>query len=409
MFATDLAASVDRTLCAERVVCDQAALAELAALSLQARARLDAFDASVAMFAAELAAAGRCEGPEVLLAVGGRRSVREAKAVADRGVVCGLLPELHDALSAGTVSAGHVDAVARVASRLDDDARTELVGHAMSVLQWAQGMAVEAFERKVCRFGRMLARDDGVGEHERMRRQRSVRRWVDRQDGMCHTHITLDPEADARFSAALDAAVAAEQAKPDDEARTFDQLKADAFINLVTGARGGGRRSGEILAIVDHQTMVDGLHARSVCETSDGLPLPPEAVRRMACDAGIIPVVLDGAGVVLDVGRSNRVASAGQRQSLRAMYRTCGHPGCQVRFGDCEMHHVVEWIRAGPTNMANLLPLCSRHHHLVHEGGWHLTLDADRRITLTLPDGTVHFEGSTVDVSPHGTPTEQGP
>ncbi len=121
---------------------------------------------------------------------------------------------------------------------------------------------------------------------------------------MCHTHITLDPEADGRFSAALDAAVAGEQATPDDEARTFDQLKADAFINLVTGARSGGRRGGEVLVIVDHQTMVDGLHANSVCETSDGLPLPPEAVRRMACDAGIVPVVLNGNGVTLDLGRS---------------------------------------------------------------------------------------------------------
>ena len=59
---------------------------------------------------------------------------------------------------------------------------------------------------------------------------------------MCHTQISLDPEADARFSAVFDAAVAAEKARPDD-GRTFDQLKADAFMSLVTADAGAGRTS----------------------------------------------------------------------------------------------------------------------------------------------------------------------
>ena len=52
--------------------------------------------------------------------------------------------------------------------------------------------------------------------------------------------------------------------------------------------------------------------------------------------------------------------------------------------------------------MDNLVPLCSVHHHLVHEGGWTLTLHPDRSIELRRPDGTVHHEGSTVDVAPTG-------
>ena len=59
-----------------------------------------------------------------------------------------------------------------------------------------------------------------------------VRRWMDRE-GMCHTQISLDPETDARLSAAFDSAVAAEKAKPDD-GRSFDQLRADAFMAMVT-------------------------------------------------------------------------------------------------------------------------------------------------------------------------------
>jgi hypothetical protein len=73
-----------------------------------------------------------------------------------------------------------------------------------------------------------------------------------------------------------------------------------------------------------------------------------------------------------------------------------------VGFEHCQIHHVTAWERGGSTNLANLLPLCSRHHHLVHEGGWQLTLQPDRTITLTRPDGTVHHNGSTVTRAPTG-------
>ena len=117
-------------------------------------------------------------------------------------------------------------------------------------------------------------------------------------------------------------------------------------------------------------------------------------------------VAKNGNGVALEHGRARRVATAAQRRALRAMYRTCGHPHCQVGFADCDIHHVVPWQCGGVTDVANLLPLCSKHHHLVHEGGWHLALHPDRTIELRRPDGTVAFEGSAVDVAPTGTTSE---
>jgi hypothetical protein len=41
------------------------------------------------------------------------------------------------------------------------------------------------------------------------------------------------------------------------------------------------------------------------------------------------------------------------------------------------------------TNIDNLVPLCGRHHHLVHEGSWKLHLAADRTLTITRPDGHI--------------------
>ncbi|MET0461225.1 MAG: HNH endonuclease signature motif containing protein, partial [Ilumatobacteraceae bacterium] len=95
-----------------------------------------------------------------------------------------------------------------------------------------------------------------------------------------------------------------------------------------------------------------------------------------------------------------RLATSEQRQALRAMYTTCGHPHCEVRFGACRIHHVDWWDHLGPTDLQNLLPLCDTHHHLVHEGGWRLTLKPDRTITLRRPDGTLAYEGDTTDRIP---------
>jgi hypothetical protein len=106
---------------------------------------------------------------------------------------------------------------------------------------------------------------------------------------------------------------------------------------------------------------------------------------------------LGGDGEVLDIGRAMRLASPAQRQALSAMYTCCGFPGCTVAFQHTEAHHVTDWTRnKGPTDLANLFPLCDRHHHLVHEGQWKLELRPDRTITVTRPDGVIHFEGSSL-------------
>ncbi len=241
---------------------------------------------------------------------------------------------------------------------------------APELVEQAASTSVDAFARKVRDLARRISRDEGLRHHEKLRSQRAVRRWMDRE-GMCHTQISLDPEADARLSAAFDAAVAAEKAKPDN-GRSFDQLHADAFMAMVTSTPvPGARHHAELLMLIDLETARTGLHEASICETYDGQPLPPATVRRLACEANIIPIVLDGDGRVVDVGRAKRLATTDQRRALRAMHRTCAAPDCPVRFGDCDIHHLKEWKEGGATNLDNLIPLCSKHHHLIHEGQWH--------------------------------------
>jgi Domain of unknown function (DUF222)/HNH endonuclease len=365
--------------------------------SLRLRGWLDAIDARIAVRAARLAEEGGAADAATVLAGGGRRARRDAQAAAERGTLCEQMPGVGEALADGTVTAGHVDALANAARQLDDDGKARLAEHEQSLVNAAA--TPEQFDRECQELARNLTGDGGLSRQERMRRDRNVRRWVDKHTGMCKTLLSLDPLTDAQAWTAINAAVAAARsANQQADDRTWDQFQADVVVDLLTGARvAGDERVPEVSVLIDFQTLLDDLHDGSTCETSEGQALPPDTIRRLLCDGDVVPIVLGGDGEVLDVGRQRRLASRAQRRALRAMYRTCAHPSCTVPFDACRIHHVIYWERGGRTDLANMVPLCEQHHHLVHEGGWTLQLFPDRRTTWRTSDGTVSFDGITTD------------
>jgi hypothetical protein len=167
------------------------------------------------------------------------------------------------------------------------------------------------------------------------------------------------------------------------------QLAAEALGWLVAGGHQQARPlEADIIAIVDATTLETGeLHDHSMCETSDGLALPPASIARLLCSGIVTPIIVDSNGNALDAGRTIRHANRRQRRALRAMYRTCAFHGCDVAFDRCEIHHIEHWERLGRTDLANLVPLCSRHHHVVHELGWSIHLEPDRTLVIVQPDG----------------------
>jgi hypothetical protein len=94
--------------------------------------------------------------------------------------------------------------------------------------------------------------------------------------------------------------------------------------------------------------------------------LTATTIRRIACDAGIIPVVLGSRGEPLDVGREKRLVTPGLRLALIARDRGCSYPGCTVPPQWTDAHHVVPWISGGKTSLLNAALLCRRHHTHVH-------------------------------------------
>lgn len=94
------------------------------------------------------------------------------------------------------------------------------------------------------------------------------------------------------------------------------------------------------------------------------------SIRRLACDADVIPLVLGGDGQVLDLGRANRLFPPHLRRALVARDIGCAFPDCTVPASWCEAHHITPWAHGGNTSIDNGVLLCAHHHHAIHQGQW---------------------------------------
>ena len=133
-------------------------------------------------------------------------------------------------------------------------------------------------------------------------------------------------------------------------------------------------------------------------EWSIPVEIPPRVLAELAGDADVVGVVVRDGVIVhapgrLDLGRTTRLANRAQRRALRALHRTCAIPGCTVTYDRCALHHVTWWRHGGSTDLANLLPVCARHHADIHHHDWAIELGPRRQVTLRLPDGTVRSTG----------------
>ncbi|WP_460824043.1 HNH endonuclease signature motif containing protein [Nocardioides ungokensis] len=114
--------------------------------------------------------------------------------------------------------------------------------------------------------------------------------------------------------------------------------------------------------------------------TDDGLELTPAVVRRMACDADLIPIALGTQGEVLDVGRTSRLVTPAIWRALVCRDRHCAFPGCTRPPVMGHAHHITHWVEGGITSLANLVLLCGHHHRVIHHTPWQVRLNpADGR------------------------------
>jgi hypothetical protein len=132
----------------------------------------------------------------------------------------------------------------------------------------------------------------------------------------------------------IDAEVKARRTQPEHRCHDRAQLSAIALVNLVTGARTTSRVPATVAVHISLPPLLDTPGADKFGEYSDGTPVPAETIRRHACDAHIIPVVVDGERRPLDVGLAQRLATPEQRTALRSMHPTCAIDGCNTTSTD---------------------------------------------------------------------------
>ena len=128
------------------------------------------------------------------------------------------------------------------------------------------------------------------------------------------------------------------------------------------------------------------LDAAGVATLDTGGRISAAEARRLACRAGIIPMVLGGRSQVLDLGRKRRFHTEGMRLAMGVRDGGCTAEGCEAPPGLCHAHHDAAWSAGGHTNLDTGRLLCPHHHRRLHDPSYEVT---------RLPSGKVQFHRRT--------------
>jgi hypothetical protein len=284
-----------------------------------------------------------------------------------------MLPAISASFQLGELSYSKVRALVRVADR---DNENELLAFAVKTT----ASRVEERCREL-RCGRAASIDEANNAHAR--RSLLLRRDPDR--GMMTLTVELPLEVGGLIDKALD------RARDDDPHQgpecaedSWSARQADALVTIVRDYLAGGRSEAAVSS-PEYQVTI---HVDQTALTSNkgrsGLPV--ESVKRIACDSDKVVILEDSDGEPLSIGRKTRIVPAAIKRALWSRDKGCVFPGCcNKRFVDA--HHVQHWSAGGETSLGNLVLLCTRHHRLVHEGGFSIDKDYLDRWMFKRPDG----------------------
>ena len=182
-----------------------------------------------------------------------------------------------------------------------------------------------------------------------------------------------------------------------------------ATTYLAAGGGAGDDESSKMVPATRHQVVIhldrDLLRAGEelpavAASLDDGTPVSAEALRRIACDAGLVAAVISEpsqssqsrpapvatTSQILDIGRRTRAIPTAIRRALWLRDRACRFPGC-TNHRCLHGHHVRHWLHGGATSLNNLVLLCPFHHRQVHEGGFNLALESSGEVAVRGPGG----------------------
>jgi len=310
------------------------------------------------------------------------------------------MPAVADALAAGEVTDGHARALGRCLTprTLEAFARDETM-----LVEHAKALEADDLDKAITRWLQLNDVDGPDPGSEKPSELRTPPMLV----GRTRVDGELDLEDSVEFLAELDALYdelwRADQAADETDplrSRSHAQRNAAALVEMArrssgtgdrdhdTHARSAGNRPRrpQLIVVTDPAALAGD--PTGTAELDDGTLLPFSILHRWACDSCLGRVVMAGRSVPIDLGTVTYTPSIAQRRALIARDRGCVVAGCKRKPRWCQAHHVVPWPQ-GPTNLDNLLLLCTRHHKHIHAGIITLARDTTTgRWIATRPDGT---------------------
>ena len=313
------------------------------------------------------------------------------------------LGEVGEALSEGAISSDHARIIAATMRRLPEELsqehrdaiETHLVIQARHLvpgqLRKVARRALEATERSLREVDE--DEDEQLRDEERRALARTRLTLRDNGDGTTNGHFTVPTHAASMLRKLVQQIASPRR----DRAREANGEPCEGSEDGTTtyDATDWAHRYGlALLEILEHLP-TDRLHSKvaatvvatvaigalrsgvGAAQLDTGDVVSAGQVRRLACNAGILPAVLGGSSLPLDLGRTDRFFTEAQRVALATVYSECAAVGCDRPFSWCELHHEDAWSAGGRTDLDVAVPLCGYHHRRMHDPAFATSVSTD--------------------------------
>jgi hypothetical protein len=314
-----------------------------------------------------------------------------AGAVADGSLRVEQARVIVDAVDAIPASVHTPDGVTRI---IDPGVRAQARDHLLAAAAEHDAKALRRLGRRILD---VVAPELGEAQEARTLAEEEARTFAcadfemsDDGEGQCHGRFSLPSHVGAMFKRhllALANPARHTEAELRDKTGDWKPLRrrlGEALIEYVERypVDATPTTAGVNATIVVTMTLEQLLGEHATALLDDGTRMSAAMARRLACEAGIIPVVLDGEGRVLDLGRTRRLFTKAQRIALGLRDGGCTARGCETTASGCHAHHDDPWSRGGATDLANGRLLCPRHHRLAHDPRYATTVHPDNKVTF---------------------------
>lgn len=232
---------------------------------------------------------------------------------------------------------------------------------------------------------------EALRDRDRRQRARRYAGFFRESDGMVGFRGRLDATTAAPFVTWIEGEVrkqmATERELPDGERRDEGQIRADVFAAMANHAMGCQDPASGTKTVMVVQVTEEALSRGFGSATIQGLsgPISLEALRRCAVDMAIMPAVMGGLGLPLDLGRATRCFTPAQRIAIAMRDKGCAR--CGEAVARCDVHHIVFWSHRGRSDIGNGVLLCVGCHHRLHDYGWEIEV-VDGHVWFLPPSST---------------------